>query len=83
MESRRTASGPRHHTVATLGKLPGLDAAVHTEWESIDELLEGKAAPPATTTLGGQAGGGARRGPAAVAGGGRARGASRTGARVW
>jgi transposase len=42
VESRRTASGPRQHTVATLGKLPGLDEAVHAGWESMDELLEGR-----------------------------------------
>jgi hypothetical protein len=45
VESRRTASGPRQHTVATLGKLPGLDGSVRAGWESIDELLEGQAAP--------------------------------------
>jgi transposase len=45
VESRRTASGPRQHTVATLGKLPGLDATIRAGWESIDELLEGQAAP--------------------------------------
>lgn len=39
--SRRTASGPRQHTVATLGKLPGLDEQVHAGWESMDVLLEG------------------------------------------
>jgi len=43
VESRRTASGPRQHTVATLGKLPGLDEQVHAGWESIDDLLEGRA----------------------------------------
>src|SRR5437667_7843432 len=45
VESRRTASGPRQHTVATLGKLPGLEADVRAGWESIDELLEGNVAP--------------------------------------
>jgi len=45
VESRRTASGPRQHTVATLGKLPGLDEQVQAGWESLDELLEGR--PPA------------------------------------
>jgi hypothetical protein len=35
VESRRTASGPRQHTVATLGKLPGLDDAVHAGWEPL------------------------------------------------
>ena len=42
VESRRTASGPRQHTVATLGKLPGLDEAVRAGWDSIDDLLEGR-----------------------------------------
>jgi transposase len=42
VESRRTASGPRQHTVATLGKLPGLDERVQAGWESLDELLEGR-----------------------------------------
>jgi transposase len=44
VESVRTARGPRQHTVATLGKLPGLDAAVQRGWEDIDALLEGRAA---------------------------------------
>ena len=43
VESRRTASGPRQHTVATLGKLPGLDERVRAGWESLDDLLEGRA----------------------------------------
>jgi len=42
VESRRTASGPRQHTVATLGKLPGLDGQVHAGWEALDELLAGR-----------------------------------------
>lgn len=41
VESRRTASGPRQHTVATLGKLPGLDGQVYAGWEALDDLLEG------------------------------------------
>jgi len=45
VESRRTASGPRQHTVASLGKLPGLDEQVYAGWEAIDELLSGR--PPA------------------------------------
>jgi transposase len=45
VESRRTASGPRQHTVANLGKLPGLAENVHAGWEAIDELLSGR--PPA------------------------------------
>jgi transposase len=44
VESRRTASGPRQHTVATLGKLPGLDGQVYAGWEAIDDLLEGRPA---------------------------------------
>jgi hypothetical protein len=42
VESGRTASGPRQHTVATLGKLPGLDEQVHAGWEALDDLLEGR-----------------------------------------
>lgn len=42
VESRRTANGPRQHTVANLGKLPGLDEQVQAGWESIDDLLEGR-----------------------------------------
>ena len=42
VESRRTASGPRQHTVATLGKLPGMDEQVHAGWEALDDLLEGR-----------------------------------------
>ena len=41
VESRRTANGPRQHTVATLGKLPGLDPQVQAGWESLDDLLAG------------------------------------------
>ena len=39
VESRRTASGPRRHTVATLGKLPGLDEQVHASLEALEDLL--------------------------------------------
>lgn len=42
VQSQRTASGPRQHTVATLGKLPGLDENCRAGWESIDDLLEGR-----------------------------------------
>ena len=42
VESRRTTSGPRQHTVATLGKLPGLDGQVYAGWEAIGDLLEGR-----------------------------------------
>jgi len=41
VESRRTAHGPRQHTVATLGKLPGLDERLRAGWDAIDDLLEG------------------------------------------
>jgi hypothetical protein len=41
VESRRTARGPRQHTVATLGKLPGLDESVQRGWEDLDALLDG------------------------------------------
>src|SRR6185295_1164737 len=44
VESRRTAKGPRQHTVATLGKSPGLDESIAAGWESIDDLLEGRTA---------------------------------------
>lgn len=49
VESVRTARGPRQHTVATLGKLPGLDPATQRGWEDIDALLEGR--PPSPTQL--------------------------------
>jgi transposase len=52
VESRRTASGPRQHTVATLGKLPGLDEQVYAGWEAIDDLLEGRT-PARQLDLGG------------------------------
>lgn len=45
VESVRTSRGPRQHTVANLGKLPGLDASVQRGWEDIDGLLEGREAP--------------------------------------
>lgn len=44
--SRRTATGPRQHTVETLGKVPGLDRKVCAGWESIDPLLEGRRPAP-------------------------------------
>ncbi len=53
VESRRTASGPRQHTVATLGKVPGLDGRVRAGWESIDDLLEGRT-PARQLELGGE-----------------------------
>lgn len=41
-ESVRTAAGPRHRTVATLGKLPGLDEETRVGWEHIGEILDGR-----------------------------------------
>ena len=54
VESRRTASGPRQHIVATLGKLPGLDERVRVGWETVDELLAGRT-PARQLELGGAA----------------------------
>jgi len=45
VESRRTASGPRQHILATLGKLPGLDKSIHAGWDDIDDLLAGHRRP--------------------------------------
>lgn len=45
VESVRTARGPRQRVVATLGKLPGLDASARVGWEHIADLLDGKARP--------------------------------------
>lgn len=42
VESVRTATGPRQHTVATLGKLPGLEEGVRTGWEQVGQLLDGQ-----------------------------------------
>lgn len=41
-ESVRTPRGPRHRTVATLGKLPGLDHETRVGWEHIAEILDGR-----------------------------------------
>ena len=41
-ESVRTAAGPRHRTVATLGKLPGLQEESRIGWEHIGEILDGR-----------------------------------------
>jgi transposase len=43
-ESVRTPDGPRQRTVATLGKLPGLDAEVRIGWEHIRDVLDGRVA---------------------------------------
>lgn len=42
VESIRTARGPRQRVVATLGKLPGLDATERVGWEHIAGILDGK-----------------------------------------
>ena len=42
VESVRTAEGPRQRTVATLGKLPGLDEQARVGWEHIREILDGR-----------------------------------------
>ena len=42
VESVRTARGPRQRIVATLGKLPGLDAQARVGWEHIGEILDGR-----------------------------------------
>jgi transposase len=45
VESVRTARGPRQRVVATLGKLPGLDAPTRVGWEHMGEILSGQAKP--------------------------------------
>ena len=42
VESVRTPSGPRQRTVATLGKLPGLDEQTRVSWEHIRDVLDGR-----------------------------------------
>ena len=42
VESVRTSRGPRQRTVATIGKLPGLDAEVRVGWEHVGDILSGK-----------------------------------------
>lgn len=42
VESVRTKDGPRQRTVATLGKLPGLDAEARMGWEHIRDVLDGR-----------------------------------------
>jgi len=42
VESVRTARGPRQRTVATIGKLPGLDKEERIGWEEIGRILTGK-----------------------------------------
>ena len=42
VESVRTAKGPRHRTVAYLGKDPGLDKEDRLGWEDLGRLLDGR-----------------------------------------
>jgi transposase len=42
VESVRTQRGPRQRTVATLGKVPGLDEEERVGWEEIGRILDGK-----------------------------------------
>ncbi len=45
VESVRTARGPRQRVVATLGKLPGLDADERAGWDEIARLPDGRPRP--------------------------------------
>jgi transposase len=45
VESVRSARGPRQRTVATIGKLPGLDKEERLGWEEIGRILTGKPRP--------------------------------------
>jgi transposase len=42
VESVRTTAGPRQKTVATIGKLPGLDEETRVGWEHIGGILNGR-----------------------------------------
>ncbi len=42
VESVRPSRGPRQRTVATIGKLPGLDEETRVGWEHIGDILDGK-----------------------------------------
>jgi transposase len=41
VESVRTARGPRQRTVATIGKLPGLDKEEKVGWEEVRRIVQG------------------------------------------
>jgi transposase len=45
VESVRSARGPRQRTVATIGKLPGLDKEERIGWEEIGRILTGRPRP--------------------------------------
>lgn len=59
VEARRTVHGPRQVTVATLGKLPGLEEPVRAGWEQIEELLDGQTRPQQLSLPGGDGSGAA------------------------
>jgi len=46
VESRRTARGPRHRTIAWLGKAPGIDQEERVGWEEIVRELNDKEPSP-------------------------------------
>ena len=45
VESVRTVRGPRQRTVATIGKLPGLNKEEKIGWEEIGRVLDGRPRP--------------------------------------
>lgn len=45
VESVRSARGPRQRTVATIGKMPGLDKEERIGWEEIGRILTGRPRP--------------------------------------
>ena len=52
MRTVRTAKGPRHELVASLGKAPGLDEDKRLSWENVGDLLEGRELAPVQGRLG-------------------------------
>ena len=52
MRTVRTAKGPRHELVASLGKAPGLDEDKRRGWENVGDLLEGRDPAPVQGRLG-------------------------------
>lgn len=52
MRTVRTAKGPRHELVASLGKAPGLDQDKRLSWENVGDLLEGRDPAPVQGRLG-------------------------------
>lgn len=45
VETVRTARGPRQRTIATIGKLPGMDKEERIGWEAIGRFLDGRPQP--------------------------------------